>query len=343
MTLQLSSGALPSTRATVHPVEEQNGAALDRRTEIVALREEVASGALNPNSVLSIGAEQAAIERARADLEARKAARKAAAQARREGGASATPMRIETVEVRGAATTSPAAAASGPQASPYAGTPFASLSAGGRGERYGASSAATAVPASTEAPAAPQWPLDGAAVRLVFLDCDGVISPLQGGDECFFRADKLALLRRIVAAADTPAVPCRVVLSSSWRTTEFGRAEVAKHLTKHGIMPHVACTPDLDGMPRALEILQWIDSAHSDGHCRVVNFVALDDIDLQRTAPDPSFFRRHAVRTMGARGLTDADAERAIALLDGEISDWPKLLLADAADDFGRCDVATLM
>lgn len=146
------------------------------------------------------------------------------------------------------------------------------------------------------------------SVKVVFLDCDGVLSPLCGSE--FFLPEKMNLLKRIVDA--TGAV---IVLSSSWRGSEFGRNEVSKALASHGIPDFIGCTPQMPGS-RAGEILKWIEDTHLSGALRVANFVALDDIDLPRTAPDPIFFAKHAVVTACNVGLTHHHVERAIAALD---------------------------
>ena len=153
-------------------------------------------------------------------------------------------------------------------------------------------------------------------VRIVFLDCDGVVSPLSG--RSCFHPPQMRLLRSIV---DTTGA--EIVLSSSWRTTEWGRKEVGRHLTTHGIRPFIDVTPDEPGVSRAKEILRWI-SRNSDKY-RVLNFVALDDIDLPSVAPDRKFFESHAVTTEGLTGLTEEDARRAIALLhsDNDVPRWP--------------------
>jgi hypothetical protein len=144
-------------------------------------------------------------------------------------------------------------------------------------------------------------------VKIVFLDCDGVVSPLSGGDN-FFATACMQRLKRIIEA--TGAV---IVLSSSWRESEFGRKEVSKQLGKHGIDTFIDCTPRLPSRPRSVEILSWIEANRHKYN--VVNFVALDDIDLPAGAPDRTFFSRHAIVTNGRTGLTDDDVRTAIELL----------------------------
>ena len=141
--------------------------------------------------------------------------------------------------------------------------------------------------------------------KIVFLDCDGVVSPL-GARDCFDRRC-MQRLKQIVDATRS-----KIVLSSSWRTSDFGRKEVAKQLVQHGMPSFIGCTPELR-TSRATEILQWLE----DNRFRlsIVNWVALDDIDLPSVAPDRTYFSRHAIVTNGVVGLTDSDVQRAIAIL----------------------------
>lgn len=143
-------------------------------------------------------------------------------------------------------------------------------------------------------------------MKVVFLDCDGVISPLSGGQ--LFTKPLMGRLKRIIA--ESGAV---IVLSSSWRTSEFGREEVRRQLVGNGIPPFIDITPDIPGKTRSVEILTWLELNKEKLH--VVNFVALDDIPLSQIAPDTKFFTRHAIQTNSFKGLTDADVALAIEML----------------------------
>lgn len=142
--------------------------------------------------------------------------------------------------------------------------------------------------------------------KIVFLDCDGVVSPFSGS---IFAKPQMTLLKKIVK--ETGA---KIVLSSSWRTSTFGRAEVTKELVANAMPTFIDITPEMPDTTRAVEILTWLEK-HKD-RLRIVNFVALDDIALARTAPDKEFFGRHAVKTNSHTGLTEEDAALAIKLLD---------------------------
>lgn len=149
------------------------------------------------------------------------------------------------------------------------------------------------------------------AIKVIFLDCDGVVSPFN--TNIMFETAKMELLKKIVDGAYTEKYPVEIVLSSSWRTTEFGRKEVSKNLAKNRMKSFIGCTPVDTSVPRSVEILRWIDE-NSDKF-DVVNFVALDDIPLANLAPNKAFFSKHAVCTSGSTGLTEEDVKTAISLL----------------------------
>ncbi|RNF22221.1 uncharacterized protein Tco025E_03153 [Trypanosoma conorhini] len=142
--------------------------------------------------------------------------------------------------------------------------------------------------------------------KILFLDCDGVVSPFGG---TLFAPKQMALLRNVIL--ETGA---KIVLSTSWRLSEFGRGEVAKQLIANNMPTFISCTPYLHDKSRAVEILRWIEANRE--RYNIVNFVAVDDINLPATAPNRAFFSRHAITTNAFTGLTEADAKEAIRLLD---------------------------
>lgn len=145
--------------------------------------------------------------------------------------------------------------------------------------------------------------------KIVFLDCDGVVSPLSGGK--LFDPAKMAILKQIIDATGA-----KIVLSTSWRATDFGRKEVGKHLVINSLPMFIDITPEFHQRSRSQEILDWL-SRHEE-RLDIVNFVALDDINLPSVAPDRVFFARHAIVTQGGTGLTHEDAAMAIQLLQDD-------------------------
>lgn len=167
---------------------------------------------------------------------------------------------------------------------------------------------------------------------IILLDVDGVLHPLRPSghalyasmDDLTARADEeldlpddatgrtvagefleenMAALHHIVSTTGAA-----IVLSSTWRETAPQRRAVDVQLIKHGIAPHVGCTPRLPMVPnggRAAEILAWA-AEHATGG---VAWVALDDLEL--TGLPKSCF----VQMDPAVGLTRLDADRVIACL----------------------------
>lgn len=142
--------------------------------------------------------------------------------------------------------------------------------------------------------------------KIVFLDCDGVVSPLIATE--YFQKELMLRLKRIVQESGA-----RIVLSSSWRVSAFGRGEVAKHLAGVGLPTFIDVTPDLPRQTRTAEILQWISKNREKYN--IVNFVALDDIPLAELASDKEFFSKHAVCTNPNVGITEKDVEKALLCL----------------------------
>ncbi|CAD2222372.1 hypothetical protein AGDE_03998 [Angomonas deanei] len=145
-------------------------------------------------------------------------------------------------------------------------------------------------------------------MKIIFLDCDGVVSPFNRGMGGLFNKEHMLRLKKIMDATGA-----RIVLSSSWRVSEFGRGEVTKHLVANGMPTFIDCTPELRDRSRSHEILDWIEK--NKEKYDICNFVALDDINLAASAPDKVFFAKHAVCTNSSIGLTDADVTLAIQLL----------------------------
>ncbi len=101
-----------------------------------------------------------------------------------------------------------------------------------------------------------------------------------------------------------PATRAGVVVSSDWRK-HYTLARIATTLAESGFRGDIiACTPVLAGAQRGEEIKTWLHVASTPKA-----FVILDD------RGDMSDLGRHLVRTDADRGLTDADAARALRIL----------------------------
>ena len=116
-----------------------------------------------------------------------------------------------------------------------------------------------------------------AALRILFLDVDGVVCCNQNGQ---LEPEKMQQLIRITKEADA-----KVCLSSNWRLYEDLREHVYAELEAVGI-ECVGTTPDAgeathgEGM-RPCEIGAWIRFWHEDKQRqRIASFVAVDDRPL---------------------------------------------------------------
>jgi hypothetical protein len=179
----------------------------------------------------------------------------------------------------------------------------------------------------------------GEGVNLfVFLDIDGVLNAHEWNPEVLcgqIHPDKVARLNRILRATGA-----RVVLSSAWRyIVHRGEANLMGMewlLRSHGMLADrlVGITrpdtmierPAYDGCPeswlhtneRGLQIRDWIVGEGWQHYGETGRHVVIDDMDLGISEAGHPF-----VQTDGSVGLTDADADRAIAVLSRAISRIP--------------------
>lgn len=158
------------------------------------------------------------------------------------------------------------------------------------------------------------------SVSVIFLDIDGVLNHPGVYAECAKRPGRTRpvdwLDRACVARINTicARTGAAVVISSGWRRylgmeaavdvlREGGLSAVVRGATPEAPFPEL---PDAVLLMRWGEIRAWLD-AHSD----VTQWVVVDDLALQ-DVPEGRF-----VRTDGAVGITDADADRIAAALGG--------------------------
>lgn len=164
---------------------------------------------------------------------------------------------------------------------------------------------------------------------LLFLDIDGVLNAHEWDPEVLcgqIHRDKVQRLNHVLRTTGA-----MVVMSSAWRyIVHRGEANLAGMdwlLRSHGMLAGrlIGITrPDTmregtgyDGVPmswpvtdeRGQQISDWL--IENGGSRR--RYVAIDDLDLGITAAGHSL-----VQTDERIGLTDADAERAVAILRGE-------------------------
>ena len=148
-------------------------------------------------------------------------------------------------------------------------------------------------------------------MRIIFLDFDGVLndvrraklSGLTNISQKLFDSSLVKLLNQIVTSTGA-----RVVISSNWRRSN-PMSSIHDALAKAGFKGHIMGHTGVDRRGnRGVEIAQWLDAFYrkTGEH---PHYVILDDI------PITGHTDRH-VRTDPFRGLTPADARKAIEMFE---------------------------
>lgn len=156
-------------------------------------------------------------------------------------------------------------------------------------------------------------------MKVLFLDVDGVLN-----NENSFRlahtsmnvdGDCVLRLKRVIDATGA-----EIVLSSTWRLLREPARELRRWLDWAGVKPWVAVTPDLrrnsGRVFRGTEIKAWLEAdavTYGRGSLAIDRYAIVDDDGDMLPAQLPCF-----VQTSVYHGLTDADAGRLIAILNGE-------------------------
>jgi len=134
-------------------------------------------------------------------------------------------------------------------------------------------------------------------VKILFLDCDGVLNSAVTMERVGrYLGLEAALVQR--AQAMVAASGATVVLSSTWRLYPEMLAEVKRHFTVHDV------TPDL-GTSRGAEIAAWLEA-----HPEVERYVIVDD-DRDMTPEQLP----HCFFTDWYSGLTQKVADAVVAHL----------------------------
>ena len=169
-------------------------------------------------------------------------------------------------------------------------------------------------------------------MKVLFLDIDGVLNAHEWDEEVLcgqIHCDKVDRLNRVLRATGA-----KVVLSSAWRYIlhrgECNLIGLEWLFRSHGILagrlvgvtrPDTMERPVYSGDPGTLpqvnerghQILEWIHLAPGMVGVPVKQYAVVDDLDLGITDA-----RHPCVITDGKTGLTDADADRLIQLLNCE-------------------------
>jgi hypothetical protein len=162
---------------------------------------------------------------------------------------------------------------------------------------------------------------EGQPVSLVFLDIDGVLLPF-GGQDFKFPQRCLDALAKIIQA--TKAV---IVLSSTWRSVPEMQTDIIQQFLAHGSVLGNLQALGIEGGTFALATClvrhserQWeIADFLRSSSVPIRSWVCLDDEELllyQQNAKYRPAFEGHVVKTDSRAGLTDEDADQAIAILE---------------------------
>lgn len=168
-------------------------------------------------------------------------------------------------------------------------------------------------------------------MKIIFLDIDGVLATrFRERDEFghLFDPKTVAALRKIIYFTDA-----KIVVSSTWRISGF---EVMKELWEHRQLPGEVI--DVTGIThhgfRGLEIRTWLNQQITyktkeviqDGTRYVEPDEKIDLVDSYVIIDDDSDMllrqRNQFVQTNAQIGLTEADAIRAIKILNNPPRDW---------------------
>ena len=152
-------------------------------------------------------------------------------------------------------------------------------------------------------------PNTGPALKLIFLDVDGVICCNGAGR---LENDKLKRISKVVE--ETGA---KIVLSTDWRRDPSLKAIITTALGEVGctVIGATRKGPPLKPV-RPQEITGWLDAFLEKGR-EVTEWVAVDDRELIGEMGGDRL-KGHFVNTSFASGLTDRAAERMIAVLNGD-------------------------
>jgi hypothetical protein len=173
--------------------------------------------------------------------------------------------------------------------------------------------AETATPEAIAGPTAshrPEPPATAPAVKLIFLDVDGVICCNGIGR---LEEDKLSRIKTVVEKTEA-----KVVLSTDWRRDATLKGLITHALNDRGITVIGATRKGPPLKPvRPQEITGWLD-AYVEKKNPVSQWVAVDDRELISELGGERL-KGHFVNTSFASGLTDRAAERMIAVLNGDL------------------------
>lgn len=153
-------------------------------------------------------------------------------------------------------------------------------------------------------------------MKLLFLDIDGVLNGHEKNEAevCGIKPECASQLNRIIEQTD-----CKLVISSAWRylihSGVMNTVGFERMLNTHGVRVYKRIAgvtrPDAnlsDKHERGKQIRDWVNGTHRS---EIERYAVVDDDD-ELGIPEAG---HPFVKTDGKVGLTEADADRLIALL----------------------------
>lgn len=170
-------------------------------------------------------------------------------------------------------------------------------------------------------------------MKLIFLDFDGVLltRDFRYFEMGYFGSDPNSIknLNKIIEATGA-----KIVVSSTYRHGE-SESSLCTRLRRWGVVDYgvIGKTPSLWGQPRGLEIQLFLNEWYEDGHEDIDSFVILDD------RQDMAHLNDHLILTDNSLGLTEADADKAICVLNHKHYEHVEISINDDGYD-NRCQAA---
>jgi hypothetical protein len=151
-------------------------------------------------------------------------------------------------------------------------------------------------------------------IKLICLDIDGVLNnSSQGMTHRTFclHEDKIKLLNRIIMETNTDKIPTKILLTSTYRLDFVSSSGVNMWFESVGIFPVVIGITEHFHSRRGYEILSWLVNAKFNNHIHIHSLCILDDDN------DMEIMEPWLINTINKIGLTELEAKKAIAMLNG--------------------------
>ena len=157
-------------------------------------------------------------------------------------------------------------------------------------------------------------------IRVLFLDVDGVLNCMDKDGLEMSNGISIIHLKRLKYILDN-VDNCKIVLSTSWRLFEVSKETLIKEISKHtGYNKYdivIGSTPSLTvDHFRSLEIKAWLDENETNKRYEILNWCAVDDLQLISNQETKEIMQNHFVKTDIGTGMTKKDATDIVNILN---------------------------